>query len=376
MKIAVIGLGGTGSAALRFSAEAGHEATGFEQFRIGHDRGSSHGESRIIRYLYSDPLYTSLVRDAYPLWRDLERRAGKELLVTTGGIFIGPPSHPEMIGARAALEAARCAYEILNTGEAAKRFPDFRFNGGEAALYQEETGFLRASDCVSANITLASAAGAEILESCAVNHVRQDGRHVVVTTAVGSRVFDRAIVTAGPWMGQMLADHGLPLRVSRQYVFYVGAGSAVDVSRFPAWIDVGSPEQYYGIPPDGRLQGFKLATHQFGPTADPDAAAEVVPEAKITEIEAYASMRFPSVSARVDGSVACLYTLTPDEDFVVDYVPAVDLRASADPGIVMVSGCSGHGFKFTILLGKIAVSMAVGDRCERDIARFSIGRFG
>jgi monomeric sarcosine oxidase len=368
MKIAVIGIGGTGSAALRFLARAGHQAVGFEQFKIGHDRGSSHGESRIIRYLYPDPLYTNLMRDAYPLWRDLEAESKQELLVTTGGIFIGNAESPAISDTRASLESAGCSYEVLDADAAGRRFPDFRFADNEVALYQEDTGFLRASACVATNVRLAVDAGATLHEGVHITAVEPEGARVRVRMEDGDEFFDHAIITAGPWMGEILSRLGMPLRVTRQYVAYVGgeAANSAAPGRMPAWIDFGSPETLYGIPHDGRIPGVKLAMHQFGPEADPNALPTRIPDSTIARIEEYARGRFHFDDPRVTESVACLYTVTPDEDFIVD---------NAGRGITFVSGCSGHGFKFTVLLGKIAADLAAGGDYAGDLSRFSLARF-
>lgn len=368
MKIAVIGIGGTGSAALRFLAEAGHEAVGFERFRIGHDRGSSHGESRIIRYLYPDPFYTELMRHAYPLWRSLEARAGRELLVATGGIFIGAPESPEIVDAQRSLAAGGHPHEICDAAEAGRRFPDFRFDPAEVALYQEETGFLRASACVEANARLAREAGAAVYEEVGVDGIDDHGDRVRVRSTAGDFEFDRAIVTAGPWMGEMLRDLGWPLRVTRQFVAYAGGAAAntAEPGRFPAWIDFGSPETFYGIPHDGRIEGVKLAMHEFGPETDPNDVPGEMPASMIARIEEYAAARFRFESPKVTRSFACLYTVTPNEDFVVE---------TRGP-LTLVSGCSGHGFKFTVLLGKIAADLATGGDIPFDLSRFSASRFG
>jgi len=370
MRVAVIGIGGTGGAALRFLAEAGHEAVGYEQFKVGHDRGSSHGESRIIRYLYPDPLYTGLMRDAYPLWRDLEAQAGRELLVTTGGIFIGAAGSADIVDTQASLEAAGCGYELLSSVEAAGRFRDFRFSDDEVALYQGDTGFLRASSCVDANARLAAQSGATIQEGVRVDAITQDGDGVRISSTGGDDRFDRAIVTAGPWMGEILRSMNLPVRVTRQYVGYVGGVDAnvAGPGRFPAWIDFRSPEVFYGIPHDGRIDGVKLAMHQFGPAADPNALPDTMPPSIAARIEEYATHRFRFAAPAVTKSTACLYTVTPDEDFIVDRVPSI-------PGVWMVSGCSGHGFKFTVLLGKIAADLAVDGDTKYDLRRFTLSRF-
>lgn len=371
MKVAVIGVGGTGSAALRFLAEAGHVAVGFEQFRAGHEHGSSHGESRIIRYLYTDPFYTELIQDAYPLWKELEARSGRELLVRCGGIFIGRPNDTDVQETVASLTAADCPFEILDSIEAARRFPAFQLSPDEVAVFQQDTGFLRASDCVAANVRLARRAGALLREETAVLDVASVGDSVQVRTADGSTEhFDRAIVAAGPWMGKLLRRLGMPLRVTRQYAAYVETPAEDPAlyapGTFPVWVDVGSAELFYGVPRDGRRPGIKMATHAFGPSVDPDAVDDVLLEEWNDRISRYASHRFPTLSGKLLHTIRCLYTVTPDEDFILD---------SAERGIWLVSGCSGHGFKFTILLGKIAADLATGIENGRDISRFSMYRF-
>jgi sarcosine oxidase len=381
MRVAVIGLGAAGSAVLRFLARAGHETVGFEQFRIGHDRGSSHGESRIIRYLYSDPFYTGLMGHAFPLWRELETDAGTELIVRTGGVFIGPRDHPDIAATQSSLDKAERPYDLLDSEAAMARFPAFRMGTDEVALYEGETGFLRASDCLRANIRLACAGGAEVREEEAVASVESAGAGVRVVSGHGNQIFDRVVVTAGPWMGKLLQDLRLPLQVTRQYVAYLRTGTedrdanatgqpwpAGDSRSFPSWIDVGSPKLYYGIPHDGRIAGIKIGLHAFGPVVDADAQPGPVPADLTDRMRDYATGRFTEARPEVTQAIACRYTVTPDEDFILDEI-------QAGSGIWMVSGCSGHGFKFSVLLGKIAADLATGGQCGIDIGRFSLARF-
>ncbi|MGO8669814.1 MAG: N-methyl-L-tryptophan oxidase [Capsulimonadaceae bacterium] len=369
MKVAVIGLGGAGSAALRFLAEAGHDAVGFEQYALGHDRASSFGESRIIRYLYKDPIYTQMVGLAYPLWRDLEERAQAELLVTTGGIFLGLAGSARIAETRACLEAQGLPSECLDADTAMDRFPDFRLDDGEVALYQQDTGFLRSSLCITANLRLANEAGATIRAGTAIRLVEPRGAGVAVHTTLGEELFDRAVIAAGPWLTRLI-PRTLPLRVTRQYFAYMGSSTfplGIPVSNtFPAWVDIDSPECFYGIPHDGRVPGVKVAAHQLGPEVDPDAPADAVPAAELQRLREYTTFRFPRIDHEITHTKACVYTVTPDEAFIVDEVA---------PGIWLVSACSGHGFKFTVLLGQVASDLATGQPASIDLSGFSLSRF-
>lgn len=369
MRVAVVGVGGTGSAALRFLAQAGHEAVGFEQFRVGHDRGSSHGESRIIRYTYPDLLYTQMMADAYPLWADLEAAAGEELFVRCGGILFGPKGLPRLELTEDALRQTGLPYEKLTPTEVRDRFPAISLEAGETAIFQRESGFLRASRCVRANARVAVEHGATLRDETTVLRVEQRATETIVVTEDGGEAFDRVLLTAGPWMSQLAAELSLPLKVTRQQVVYLHIATNPErfsPERFPVWIDADA--RYYGFPSDGLISGVKLAAHQPGAVVNPDHAQRAVDETYIREAVRLGIRRFPDLAPAITSAHTCLYTSTPDEHFILDRVPG-------SPHVWLVSGCSGHGFKFTVLLGKLAADLATGGSYPRDLSRFSISRF-
>ena len=366
MKIAVIGIGGTGSAALRFLARAGHEATGFEQFELGHARGSSHGESRIIRYTYPDALYTQLMGDAYPLWADLERESEQELFVRCGGLYCGPADNAKVVSTENSLLQNNLPYEKWDAAQMRERVPGLHLRPHEIALFQRESGFLRAGDCVLANTRLAQRHGATIHQNTPVCAIEQHGAQVLVRTENDEQLFDRAIVTAGAWMNSLLAHLALSLQVTRQQVVYLGAARHAEQfapQNFPVWID--AAELYYGFPSDGRIEGVKFAAHARGVEADPDDERGTVDDDYLARAIEYAQMRMPDLSSEVTHSNVCLYTNTVNEDFIFD-------RAPDAPNVWLVSGCSGHGFKFTVLLGRIAATLATDGEYPRDISRFAL----
>jgi len=370
MRVAVVGIGGTGSAAARYLASAGHEVVGYEQFRVGHNQGSSHGESRIIRYTYPDALFTAMMADAYPLWAELEREAGEELFVRCGGLYFGRYDDPSVIATERALVGAGLIYDRLPPGEAQDRFPAFRFRPDEICLYQRESGFLRAGRCVAANAELACAYGADIREETAVAEVVPHGDDVIVVADVGSAErYDRVIVTAGAWISQLFAGLNLRLRVTRQQITYLQIARNADwflPSQCPVWID--ATGLYYGFPRDGRIPGIKFAAHTQGDQVHPDHVPRDVDTDYIAQNIEYASWRMPDLDPAVTASQVCLYTNTANEDFILDHIPGSN-------NIWLVSGCSGHGFKFTVLLGKIAAELATGGSYERDISRFQLSNF-
>lgn len=354
MNIAVIGLGGTGSAALRFLAAAGHKVTGYERFEIGHRRGSSHGNSRIIRYAYPDPLYTNLMTSAFPLWEDLCEKTGRDLMVKCGGVTFAPDGHPELDATIAALSSAGVAHTVMPSGDAMQRFPAFRFTDDEVVVFHADAGFLRSGEIVETQVALARDAGAEIKAGVEVVDVRESQTDVLVRTACGDISFyDKVIVAGGAYLPMLFPEIGLPLTVTRQQVTYVGLEDAAKhhcaPERMPVWIDAAT--YWYGFPTDGRVDGVKVARHQMGAVVDPLVDNRAVRGSDDDVALRVAEKRIGGVSGQVVHSEVCLYTNTPNEDFIFDTVPAGN-------NVLLVSGCSGHGFKFTVLLGKAAARWA------------------
>jgi monomeric sarcosine oxidase len=372
MRIAIIGAGAVGGAAARFLANEGHAVTLYEQFTVDHDRGSSFGPSRIIRKTYPDPFYTALMLHAYPLWDALERDAGETLFEPVGGLFFGREAGTEMQGVLHALRENGVEHEVFDARSSPVRFPAFVLRVGEIAVFEREAGFLRASLCVRANARLAVRAGAVLREKTVARELRAAPSAGVEVVEAGGTVetFDHAIVTAGPWSSAVPALAKLPLRVTRQvYVHLEPAREAARFARgaFPIWIDFDS--MHYGFPDDGLYPGIKIARHVPGDATDPDHVDREVHDRDREPLVAYARERLPDLSSRVVFEKVCLYTNTPDEDFVVDTISGIEAST-------FVAGLSGHGFKLSILLGRIAAWRATGARVPIDVSRFAAARFG
>jgi sarcosine oxidase len=376
MRIIVLGVGGVGAMTTWQLAQAGHEVIALEQFRPDHDRGSSYGDSRIVRRVYADPLYTGLMADAYPLWKTLQAQfPNEELFSPVGGIFCGPQDHPQVRQAALALASAGVAHEVLSSEECRRRFPAYALRENEVAVYEPSMGYARASRCVRAAIQLARRHGADIREEAPVTAIHPTAEGIQIVTAAGERIeADKLIVCAGAWTGPLAARFGLklPLKVTRQvYIHLQPLQRAADfeAGKFPAWIDAGA--NTYGFPRLGDVPGVKLASHDQGLVTTPETVNRELTEQDRQTIYRYADERFPGLLDTHSGPCyekVCLYTNTPNEDFILDHLP--DNR-----NIWLVSGCSGHGFKFTVLLGKIVTDLATGGACTHDLSRFRIDRF-
>jgi sarcosine oxidase len=370
MRIAIIGVGGVGSMAAWRLAEAGHEVVAFEQFAIDHDLGSSYGGSRIVRQVYPDPYYTNLMVRSFELWDELQAQwSTEELIVRNGGLFFGPRDHLELAAARQALSAGGVAFSELTADDVNARYPGLHLAEGEGALFEPGMGYARASSSIKAAVSLAKANGVITYENSTVKHIdiQTDVRLLVETGEQFS--FDRVIVTAGPWINDLLAPFGIeiPLEVTRQV--YCHLQESVDIysaTLFPVWIDCDS--YYYGFPKIAGDAGVKIGWHVHGERVHPNRVNRTVRINEVNHLIEYASKRLPGLSPAHLYEKVCLYSNTPDEDFVVDLLPS-------DPRVVIVSACSGHGFKFVPLVGEMAKQLALRGCCDLDISRFSLSRF-
>lgn len=369
MKIALIGMGGSGSAAARFLAKAGHEVAGYERFELGHAMGSSHGHSRLIRYSYPDAFHTRLMARAYQLWAELEQEHGTELFVRCGGITFGLAGDPKLELTRRALEEAAIHHEILSREGTRSRFPAIDIGEGASAIFQAASGFLRATRCVLAQAEIARSHGAEIRENSSVLEIEEKAGRVFVSTPGETIGYDAVVVTAGPWIGKLLGSFQLPLRTALRQVVYLGIQANpehFEPGKLPVWID--HPSDHYGFPTDGVMPGIKIASHDAGMDFDPDEVDRPMMSGPLEQVVNHAMKRFPDLSGEVLSSQSCLYTITPDERFIVDFVPG-------SRRVVMVSGCSGHGFKFTSLLGSVAAEMATTGERDPSLAPWRADRF-
>lgn len=348
MRIAIVGAGIAGCCSAWQLARAGHRVTLFEQFGLEHDRGSSHGASRIYRCAYADAFYTRLMLETLPLWRDLERESGERLLERTGLLLAGPPRADWLRRARAGLQAAGVAFDELAPTAAARRAPDIRLQDGEIALLEHDAGWIRADRSRQAALRLAARHGAEVLTG-----VRVPPR---AGPEIGGRTFDAVLYCVGAWTpGMQFAS----LRVHRQHVAWFTAPSAAALA--PVWVDA-SDDHFFGVP--GDPGGHKVGLHRAGARVDPDAGGRDPDPDVVAQIVAAARARL-GPDATLRRAQTCLYTIAEDDDFrlgVLDDAPIPSW---------WISACSGHGFKFGPWLGRLALELLTGRRCAIDLARFA-----
>ena len=273
----VAGLGGMGSAAAYHLAGRGRRVLGLERYTPAHDKGSSHGQSRIIRQAYfEDPAYVPLLLHAYELWERLERETGEDLMTLTGGLMIGPPDSDIFKGSKATADEHGLPYKVLDAPELKRRYPMFEPTEGTVALFEEKAGFVRPEAAVKAHLSRAEALGAELRFGEEILVWEPTASGVRVETASNIYEAERLVVTAGAWAPKLLADLGLPLEVTRQILFWFDPKCGIEPflpDRFPIFI--WEPEDgnaFYSIPAhDEPGGGVKVAFFRAdGTPADPD----------------------------------------------------------------------------------------------------------
>ena len=372
----VLGAGGMGSAAAYYLADSGQKVLLLEQFEIDHQKGSSYGESRVIRYTYDYPIYIDLMRAAYPLWFALEELAEEKLYIKTGGLDFGYPTQETFQKLMHSMDEAGLDYEYLTRSQVSQRFPQFNLDEGMTALFQEDSGLLKPSRCVLAHIRLAQKLGATVCDRTRVIKIVPKADSVGVITATETFTADRLVVTAGSWAKSLLASVGidLPLTIMPcQLGFYQPKHpAAFTPERFPVFFahmngDYG--EMPYGIPHEDPSIGVKVTTFYGWQTVEHPSEVDYTPSEEWLEyVRNFARQYIPEAASATISTRRCLYTMTPDKHFVVDRHPVF-------PHLVIGAGFSGHGFKFTTLIGKILAQLAIEGKTPHDISLFKLDRF-
>ncbi|HXV13032.1 MAG TPA: N-methyl-L-tryptophan oxidase [Candidatus Krumholzibacteria bacterium] len=363
---AVVGLGAMGSAALCHLARRGARVVGFDAYTPPHALGSSHGETRMIREAYyEDARYVPLLRRAYALWHDLARDAATELIVETGGIFAGPPDAELVAGVERAGREHGIAVERLDGAALAARAPWLRLPSDMVALSEARAGLLHPERCIDAHLRLAVAAGASIHADESVIAWRASGDGVVVETKSGRYPAARLILCAGAGMTAWLADAGVAATVTRQPMFWFTNGrDAASLNQVWA-IQIDGERLLYGFPDVGG--GLKAAIHYGGAPTTWQSVDRAVSADEARETADLLARFLPGVHGDLLRAVACIYTNTKDHHFAIDAHPA-------HANVLVVSACSGHGFKFASAIGEASSQWALDGAWKLDLSLFSLDR--
>ncbi len=371
--VIVAGLGGMGSAAAYHLAGRGKRVLGLERHAPVHDRGSSHGQSRIIRQAYfEDPSYVPLLLRAYELWERLAAETGEELMTLNGGLMIGPPDGALVSGSVASAEEHGLPYEILTAPELKRRYPIFEPGPNVVALYEERAGFVRPEAGVKAHLDRAASLGAELRFEERIISWAATSSGVRVETEQDAYEAKRLVVSAGAWAGELLGGLGLPLEVTRQILFWFrpeGSVEAYAPERVPIWIyEPDDGNMFYSFPAVDGEDSVKAAFFRAdGKPTDPETIDREVYDDEVDFIRGYLARHVPSMNGGLVDAKTCMYTNTPDEHFVISTHPD-------HPQISIAAGFSGHGYKFCSVVGEILADLATEGETDHPIALFSPAR--
>ena len=374
----VIGTGSMGSAACYQLAARGVKVVGLEQFpEVPHDQGSHAGQSRIIRKAYFEhPDYVPLLEKAYQGWNDLQDLSGEQLYYKTGLLYCGPSDHEVIRGVRKAAEIYHI--ELQNISCESSLFHFFNTTNESEMLLEPDAGFLLPEKAIKIFLNEARKKSAELKTSAKVLEWKKENGTIKVVTTGDTYYAKKLIITAGAWAGKIIHDSGVPLNVTRQVLVWVRPASPGIFlpDNFPCWMiaadNLGGV--YYGFPylageKFPGPEGLKFAWHYPAEPADPDRVNREVSKEELKRIIDGLRKYFPALDGEIVASKTCLYTNTPDENFIIDHLPGYD------GDVVIACGFSGHGFKFVPVIGEILADLAIDGKTDLPIDFLKLKRF-
>ncbi|MDR3474739.1 MAG: N-methyl-L-tryptophan oxidase [Devosia sp.] len=365
--VAVIGLGAMGAHAVGELATRGVRVIGIERFGPLHDRGSSHGDSRLIRLGYfEDPAYVPLLRRAYAKWRLLEARSREALLTITGVLQIGRPDSKVVAGVLESCRAHGISHELLDQDAVGSRYPAFAMRDGDVAVFEPEGGFIRPERAIATALKLAGADRAVLHFNERVTAIEPDDGGVTIRSEAGSYRVGRVIVAAGSYVaGLVPALGGLAVPIKQVVGWYPARDAlATTLGRMPGFlVDEGEDGTYFGFSDLG--EGVKVGKHgHFFEPIDPEQPNPPVNDADRAATDTFMARRMRGVVPTGTRFVTCRYTMLPGEDFLIDRLPN-------EPRVIVASPCSGHGFKFASVIGEILADLALEGGTALPIGLFS-----
>lgn len=377
--VIVLGVGSMGSASCYYLAKQGYKVLGLEQFDVPHDQGSHAGQSRIIRKAYFEhPDYVPLLQRAYENWKEIETVTGSQIYFPTGLLYAGKPDDTLIKGVRESAQKYNVQVESLSHPEAISRFPQFQIPPDYDILFEPDAGFVTPERAILLYVDQAIRNGAEIHTKEKTISWEKEGKIITVKTNKDFYACKKLIITAGAWAGTLIPGLARQFKVTRQVIAWTNPmeWKPFEIGEFPCWMidDDTKHGMYYGFPvlPVGKFGapiGLKVAHHHPGMVSNPDAVNRI-PDKEDEDNIIYAIRKFlPKGYSSTHVLKTCLYTNTPDENFIIDFLPGNDDQ------VVIAAGFSGHGFKFISVVGEIMADLAMKGKTELPIQFLNAHRF-
>jgi len=365
----VVGCGAMGSSVSFNLARRGLRVLTLERFNLNHEYGSSHGRTRVIRLAYfEDPRYVPLLRRAFASWDELAKRSGLEIIKRTGGLMIGKEDDRLVTGVLRSAREHSLPHKLLAARDVMGQFKALRLDDAHCAVYEDNAGILFPDRCIASFVSLAQESGCEFHFGERVTRWKPHPNGVEVETEKGTFEAASLVFAAGAWLGSLL-PRLLPLTCERQVQFWFEppTGGAFAAERLPIFImEENSSHYFYGIPDVGH--GVKVARTHGGTPVDPERMERKVTDSDLAPVKSFIERRLPGLKPIPTASAPCIYTNTPDSNFVIDFHPQ-------DERVLLISACSGHGFKFSSVVGEVAADLLTLRKPALDISFLRIGRF-
>ncbi|MBS1491171.1 MAG: N-methyl-L-tryptophan oxidase [Bacteroidetes bacterium] len=378
--VIVLGVGSMGSSSCYYLAKQGLSVLGIEQFTIPHEAGSHAGQSRIIRKAYFEhPHYVPLLQAAYKNWKDLETEAGIQLYFKTGLLYFGKPESPLIKGLKLSAEKYNVPIQPVSVQEMNNRFSVFQIPNEYERMMEPDAGLVTPERAILAYTERALQLGASIHTQEKTLAWKKTGSTFIITTDKNTYQCENLVITSGAWTGKLVEEVANKLQVTRQVIGWMKPkiSSRFELGKFPCWTlaDSEKPGIYYGFPtlPSstfGGVTGLKLGHHTPGISTDPDLVDRNSVKEDEANLIAMLSRFIPEGYVSTIEMKSCLYTYTPDENFVIDFVSGTDGEA------VMAAGFSGHGFKFASIVGEIMADLVIKKTTDQPIAFLKADRLG
>lgn len=370
--VIVIGAGSMGMAAGYFLSKSGKRILLLDSFNPPHNKGSHHGDTRIIRHAYGEgEEYVPLVLKAQELWNELENITGKQLFLQTGVLNVGHEKSDFIENIISSSKTYSLPLDVIDSGEVNKRWPGVFLPSDYIGCFEPTSGVLKCEECIEAYRELAELHGASILTNSKVKEISVQDKRVTIKTEEQTFYSDALVVSAGAWSGHLLSmlDLNLPLNpVRKTFAWFNADENLYNHKDFPAFSFETSQGIYYGFPSING-SGLKIGRHDGGEKINPDESIRGFGELKEDEADLLQFLNhYMPLTQQLKYGKTCMYTLTPDENFIIDLHPKYS-------NVAIASGFSGHGFKFSSVVGQILSELIISGKTEPNISPFSLNRF-
>jgi sarcosine oxidase len=379
--VIVVGLGAMGSAACFQLAARGVSVIGIDQYAPPHPWGSTHGDTRVTRLAIGEGReYVPLVRRSHELWREIEQETGTQLLTQPGIVILAHPSSRFLHETLASASEYEIEHQELTNAEVRARFPMFAVGGQTVGYYEPEGGYVRPEAAVAAQLELARRRGAQLRLGEHVERWTASGDGVIVTTDADTYNAEQLLLCAGAWIGELFPDGRDIFAVYRQLLYWFPIRQGYDQLRdMPSFVwDLAGDQRgfvhldgFYGFPAvDGPGGGVKVASESYERPATPDGLPHPATQPEIDQMyERCIAPFLPWLDNQPLKTVSCLYTSTRGSRFVIDRHPEQD-------SVLIVSACSGHGFKHSAAIGEAVAQWLSGGEPDVDLGGLGLGGGG